>query len=88
MAVLSTPLQYLSSIPLITRVFTIATIVATSLYFWIWWTSGTTSTPYLTLVPGSSLFYPWTLVTSALVEISVLEVRHPAWWILILCFIL
>ncbi|KIK96394.1 hypothetical protein PAXRUDRAFT_826018 [Paxillus rubicundulus Ve08.2h10] len=73
MAILSTPLQYLTSIPPVTRAFTAATLVASSLYLWIWWTTGTTYIPWLTLVPGSSLFYPWTFATSALVEVSILE---------------
>jgi len=29
--------------------------------------------PWLTLVPGTSLFYPWTFATSALVEVSIIE---------------
>ena len=32
--------------------------------------------PWLTLVPGRSIFYPWTFATSALVEITVIEVCH------------
>ncbi|EGN93153.1 hypothetical protein SERLA73DRAFT_190033 [Serpula lacrymans var. lacrymans S7.3] len=73
MAILSTPLQYLSSIPPVTRAFTAATICVSSLYFWIQWTGDTIYVPYLTLVPGSSLFYPWTFATSALVEVSFIE---------------
>ncbi|KIP05346.1 hypothetical protein PHLGIDRAFT_128965 [Phlebiopsis gigantea 11061_1 CR5-6] len=75
MAVLSTsPLQFVASIPLVTRVFTAATIIASLLFYWLWWTGdGEFSVPYLVLVPGSSLFYPWTFVTSALVETGVLE---------------
>ncbi|KAH0838018.1 eukaryotic integral membrane protein-domain-containing protein [Lanmaoa asiatica] len=73
MAILSTPLQYLTSIPPVTRGFTAATIAATSLYLWIWWSTGIVYLPWLTLVPGSSLFYPWTFATSALVEVSIIE---------------
>ncbi|KAG6333070.1 hypothetical protein ID866_6021 [Astraeus odoratus] len=73
MAILSTPLQYLTSIPPVTRGFTLATLAASSLYLWIWWTTEAAYIPYLTLVPGSSLFYPWTFVTSALVEVTILE---------------
>jgi len=73
MAILSTPLQYLTSIPPVTRGFTLATIAASSLYLWIWWTTEAAYIPYLTLVPGSSLFYPWTFITSALVEVTILE---------------
>jgi len=74
MAILSTPLQYLTSIPPVTRGFSFATIAASSLYLWIRWTSDTIYIPYLTLVPGSSFFYPWTFVSSALVEVTVIEV--------------
>ncbi|KAG1864755.1 eukaryotic integral membrane protein-domain-containing protein [Suillus subalutaceus] len=52
MAILSTPLQYIKSVPPVTR---------------------PTPVAYLTLVPGTSLFFPWTFATSALVEISVIE---------------
>lgn len=76
MAVLSTsPLQLIASIPLVTRVFTIATILTSFLFYWLWWTGDEGfSAPYLVLIPGSSIFYPWTFVTSALVETGVLEV--------------
>ncbi|KAH7908004.1 eukaryotic integral membrane protein-domain-containing protein [Hygrophoropsis aurantiaca] len=73
MAILSTPLQYLNSIPPVTRGFTACTVATSSFYLWTQWTSGTTTIAYLTLVPGASLFYPWTFATSALVEISVIE---------------
>ncbi|KAF8560032.1 DUF1751-domain-containing protein [Imleria badia] len=73
MAILSTPLQYLTSIPPVTRGFVAATIAATSLYLWIQWSTGTVYIPWLTLVPGSSLFYPWTFATSALVEVTIIE---------------
>jgi hypothetical protein len=29
------------------------------------------------MVPGTSLFFPWTFATSALVEISIIEVSIP-----------
>ncbi|KAH7930425.1 DUF1751-domain-containing protein [Leucogyrophana mollusca] len=76
MAILSTPLQYLNSVPPVTRAFTACTVAASSVYLWIQWTSvvtGPAVVPYLTLVPGASLFYPWTFATSALVEISIIE---------------
>ncbi|KAJ6503352.1 eukaryotic integral membrane protein [Mycena vitilis] len=72
MAVLPSPLLFLASIPPVTRGFTTATIVASLFYAWLRW-NGTTDTPYLTVVPGSSLFYPWTFVTSVLVETSIFE---------------
>lgn len=73
MAILSTPLQYIKSVPPVTRFFTAATLASSTLYLWIRWTTGPTPVAYLTLVPGTSLFFPWTFVTSALVEISVIE---------------
>ena len=78
MAVLSSaPLQFIASIPPVTRAFTAATVITSLVYYYLWWTNeGEFSVPYLVLVPGSSLFYPWTFVTSALVETTVLEVRH------------
>ncbi|KAI0706116.1 eukaryotic integral membrane protein [Cytidiella melzeri] len=75
MAVLSTaPLQFIASIPPVTRTFTALTVVLSLLYYWLWWTSVENfSVPWLVLVPGSSLFYPWTFVTSAFVETTVVE---------------
>ena len=77
MAVLSSaPLQFIASIPTVTRAFTAATVFTSLVYYWLWWTADETfSVPYLVLVPGSSLFYPWTLITSAFVETSIFEVR-------------
>ncbi|KAG0707486.1 eukaryotic integral membrane protein-domain-containing protein [Suillus ampliporus] len=72
MAILSTPLQYINSVPPVTRFFTAATLASSTLYLWIRWTTNN-PVPYLTMVPGTSLFFPWTLATSALVEISVIE---------------
>ncbi len=77
MAVLSSaPLQFVASIPAVTRAFTAATVLLSLVYYWLLWTGDQDfSVPYLVLVPGSSIFYPWTFVTSAFVETSVLEVR-------------
>lgn len=76
MAVLSTaPLQFIVSIPPVTRAFTALTVVSSLLYYALWWTGGDDfSAPYLVLVPGSSVFYPWTFVTSAFVETTIFEV--------------
>ncbi|KAG9314051.1 eukaryotic integral membrane protein-domain-containing protein [Chiua virens] len=73
MAILSSPLQYLTSVPPVTRAFVAATLAVTSLYLWIQWSTGTVYIPWLTLVPGSSFFYPWTFATSALVEVTIIE---------------
>jgi len=73
MAVLPSPLLFIASIPPVTRGFTAATVVSSLFYAWLVWTGTTTDAPYLTVVPGSSLFYPWTFVTSVLVETSIFE---------------
>lgn len=76
MAVFS-PIQLIASIPPVTRFFTAATVLLSLFYLYLQWKSETGYTvPYLTLVPGSSLFYPWTFFTSVFVETSVYEVRH------------
>lgn len=76
MAVLPSPLLFIASIPPVTRGFTAATVVLSLLYAWLVWTGATVNAPYLTVVPGSSLFYPWTFVTSVLVETSIFEVSR------------
>ncbi|KAL5535843.1 hypothetical protein ACEPAF_3937 [Sanghuangporus sanghuang] len=74
MAILSSPLQLISSTPLTTRCYTGATIAFSLLYQLIRWNDWPPySTPYLTLIPGSSLFYPWTFFTAGLVEVTILE---------------
>jgi len=73
MAILSSPIQFLASVPPVTRAWTTATIVSTLLYFYVAHTTQNPYVPYLTLVPGSSLFYPWTFLTSGLVEVSLIE---------------
>ncbi|KAJ7631144.1 putative PDUPA2 [Roridomyces roridus] len=72
MAVLASPILFLSSIPPVTRYFTAATVVSSLFYAWLRY-NGADSTPYLNVVPGSSIFYPWTFVTSVLVETSIFE---------------
>jgi hypothetical protein len=73
MAILSTPLQYITATPPVTRAFTALTLVFSVLYMTLAWQGH--SAPYLVLVPGHSIFYPWTFVTSALVETNPIEVR-------------
>ena len=75
MAVLSSPLVLIQSIPPVTRTFTLATIISTASYAYLWWKGmAPEAARYLILVPGSALYAPWTLFTSALVETSVIEV--------------
>ncbi|KAJ3998505.1 eukaryotic integral membrane protein-domain-containing protein [Lentinula boryana] len=74
MAVLQSPITFIASIPTVTRYFTLATVTVSLVYAWLQWNSeGAKLFPYLVLVPGSSLFYPWTFVTSALVETTIWE---------------
>ncbi|TDL28011.1 DUF1751-domain-containing protein [Rickenella mellea] len=75
MAILSSPLQFVTSTPPATRGLAITTVLLSLTYFWIRWhdTEPLPTTPYLTLVPGASLFYPWTFLTSGFVETSIIE---------------
>ncbi|KAI0328132.1 DUF1751-domain-containing protein [Cubamyces sp. BRFM 1775] len=75
MAILSSaPLQFVASIPPATRAITAATVVLSFLYYFLRFTGSNTSTlSWLILIPGSSIFYPWTLLTSAFVESTIIE---------------
>jgi hypothetical protein len=76
MAVLSSPLALIQSIPPVTRTFTLATIVSTAFYAYLCWKGmAPEAARYMTLVPGSALYAPWTLFTSAFVETSIFEVN-------------
>ncbi len=77
MALLSSPQQLLAYFPLTTRVFTGSTVALSILYYVLQWNSTAPNfAPYLTLIPGISIFYPWTLLTAGLVETTVIEVRR------------
>ncbi|RDB28848.1 hypothetical protein Hypma_015796 [Hypsizygus marmoreus] len=74
MAVLSSPVILIQSIPPVTRIFTAATIICSGVYGWLCWKGlGAEAAQYMTVVPGSALFQPWTLVTSAFVETTIFE---------------
>ncbi|PPQ67143.1 hypothetical protein CVT25_005744 [Psilocybe cyanescens] len=74
MAVLSSPLVLIQSIPPVTRAFTGATIVSSALYAYLCWNGmGSQASQYMTLVPGYTLYAPWTLLTSAFVEVNIWE---------------
>ena len=74
MAVLSSPLALIQAIPPVTRVFTVTTIASSGLYGWLCWKGlQSEAADYMTVVPGSGLFHPWTLVTSVFVETTILE---------------
>ncbi|VDB86584.1 unnamed protein product [Peniophora sp. CBMAI 1063] len=72
MAVLGSPVQIWQSTPVVTRAFTAATLACSLLYFWLSWQLGI-DTPWLTLIPGESYFFPWVLLTSCLVETTIIE---------------
>ncbi|KAI0001674.1 eukaryotic integral membrane protein [Russula vinacea] len=73
MAVFS-PIQLIASVPPLTRFFTVATASLSLFYLYLQWKSDATyPLPYLTLVPGTSLFYPWTFFTSVFVETTIYE---------------
>ncbi|KAG6814109.1 hypothetical protein H0H92_002104 [Tricholoma furcatifolium] len=74
MAVLSSPLVLLQSIPPVTRAFTAATILSSGAYAWLRWKGmGLEAADWMLVVPGSALFHPWTLVTSMFVETTIIE---------------
>src|SRR6266849_9679349 len=73
MAVFS-PIQLIASVPPFTRFFTLATFLLSLFYLYLQWKSDATyPLLYLTLVPGSSLFYPWTFITSVFVDTTIYE---------------
>jgi hypothetical protein len=75
MTILSSPVQYVASTPPVTRAFTAVTVVLSLLYYWVSWASNDPYVaPYLILVPGTSIFYPWSFLTAGLVETSLIEV--------------
>lgn len=76
MAVLSSPLVLLQSVPPVTRAFTGLTIVSSALYAYLSWKGWETEAAhYMTIVPGSAFYAPWTLLTSAFVEPTIFEVN-------------
>ena len=78
MTILSSPVQYVASTPPVTRAFAAATVVLSLLYYWVSWSSSDPyAAPYLILVPGTSIFYPWSFLTAGLVETSLIEVCDP-----------
>lgn len=74
MAILNSPLQFISSVPPAARGFTLALVLASLGRFLL--TSWFPESPYvLELVPGLVIWRPWTLVTSPFVEPGLIEVR-------------
>ncbi|TEB38893.1 DUF1751-domain-containing protein [Coprinellus micaceus] len=74
MAMLSSPVALIQSVPPVTRAFTAATIVSSALYGYCWWKGvGPDAVYYMTMMPGSCLYTPWTFLTAGLVEMSIWE---------------
>ncbi|KZT43744.1 DUF1751-domain-containing protein [Sistotremastrum suecicum HHB10207 ss-3] len=77
MAVLSSPLQFISSTPTATKLYTALLLLLSSLYFFLHWRQSTgplpTPLPYLTVIPGLSFWFPWTFLSAGFVEISIIE---------------
>jgi len=76
MALLGSPLQTFMSIPPATKAFTIITVLLSGTYLYL--STQQTSNegaafPYLVLVPGSCIWYPWTIITSGFVELHFIE---------------
>lgn len=74
MAILNSPLQFISSIPPAARGFTLALVLASlGRYLLASWFPE--SPLLLELLPGLVIWRPWTLVTSPFVEVGLIEVR-------------
>ncbi|KAF4623595.1 hypothetical protein D9613_002223 [Agrocybe pediades] len=74
MAVLSSPLVLIQSIPPVTRAFTAATVLSSAFYGYLCWKGlQADASYYMTIVPGTALYAPWTLLTSAFVETTIFE---------------
>ncbi|KAG8903318.1 hypothetical protein FRB99_003450 [Tulasnella sp. 403] len=77
MAFLSTRFDALLNTPPATRVIAGLILVSSLGYQYLSYTSGivppATTFPYILLVPGSVIYYPWTIISSVFVEASVLE---------------
>jgi hypothetical protein len=87
MAILSSPLVLIQSVPPVTRAFTFATIISTAFYAYLCWKGmAPEAVRYMTLVPGSALYAPWALFTSAFVETSIFEVSNKIFVKILLIF--
>jgi hypothetical protein len=77
MAVPTSPLALIQSVPPVTRIFTALTLLLSAVYGSLWWKNlGLEATLYMTLVPGAVVYSPWTLATAPFVETTVFEVGN------------
>ena len=73
--ILSSPWQTISSTPPAAKGFAAGTVILSLIYFWIRSTHDEENVaPYLVVIPGASIFFPWTFFTSTLIETSIIEV--------------
>lgn len=76
MALLNSPLQTFMNIPPATKAFTIITVLLSGTYLYLssqQISNEGASFPYLVMVPGSAVWYPWTIITSGFVELHFIE---------------
>lgn len=88
MAILSSPWQYIASTPPATKVYSFLILALSAIHFALLFVvphdDGRPFTPWLTVIPGTSFWYPWSFFTASFVETSVIEVstsahhRHPS----------
>ncbi|KAJ8084444.1 hypothetical protein PM082_003214 [Marasmius tenuissimus] len=71
MAVLQSPITFIASIPTVTRYFTFATILTSVVHVWFLWKEVDIA-DWVALSARTSLFRPWTFLTSVLLEPSIL----------------
>jgi len=70
---LASPLLYVAQTGIVTKCYAATILVLSLFHAYLRFTTPEPSTPYLTLVPGRSIWYPWTFLTAGLLETSFLE---------------
>jgi len=83
MALLSTPLQTFQSTPPATKAIGLIILLSSLIFQYLYYVQAQASPvglvdtaatfPYIVMVPGSWMWYPWTIITSSFVETRVLE---------------
>jgi hypothetical protein len=81
-------LPFLQGIPFATRIITLSLISASLVAIALSYFAGqnidggipSVNLPWLVMVPGSSYWYPWTLLTAGWVELSVIGVSYSCLW--------
>src|ERR1700761_1072292 len=82
MAILSSPWQYIASTPPATKAYSFLLLALSAIHFALLFVvphdDGRPFTPWLTVIPGTSFWYPWSFFTASFVETSVIEVSTSA----------